>query len=432
MSSDPLFSIVLSTFGRGRHIRPTIESVLAQSFEDYELLVVGDGCSDETESIVGSFLSPRIHWLNLPHNRGSQSFPNNAGIAAARGQWIAYLGHDDIWAPHHLESMSRTITASQKADFVIAGCVYYGPPGSDVYYITGIFEEADAQFTHFFPPTSIAHRHDVTARIGTWRDPLTLSLPLDAEFLLRAAHAGLNFVSTADLSVHKFAAGHRYLSYLRVSSDEQQDLLAKLLSPTHFNIGEIIQRSKANDQFMTMRTGDFSAYSNGFLFEQNRKNKGISRPALQPLLEQVVIPPTDEPRALDWHLLETGDRPYRWSGPNPRPKILIPYTGRLACISIEIIASNPVIPPGELRLFSEGSNLTSQFQNGPLHANYLVADILLKPDDYTVLSLNAPTFRPPEPDQGIGDLRRLGVAVGKIILEPLSSDSECLEDVSVF
>ena len=74
MSSAPLFSIVLSTYGRGRHIGPTIESVLAQSWEDYELLVVGDGCSDETESMVGSFLSPRIRWLNLPHNTGTRSW----------------------------------------------------------------------------------------------------------------------------------------------------------------------------------------------------------------------------------------------------------------------------------------------------------------------------------------------------------------------
>ena len=74
MSSTPLFSIVLSTYGRGRHIGPTIESVLAQSLEDYELLVVGDGCSDETESMVGSFLSPRIRWLNLPHNTGTRSW----------------------------------------------------------------------------------------------------------------------------------------------------------------------------------------------------------------------------------------------------------------------------------------------------------------------------------------------------------------------
>ena len=112
----PHFSIVLATYGRGRRIEPTIEAVLGQSYTTFELIVVGDGCADETEAIVGSFAREvrapaTVTWHNLSRNSGSQSFPNNEGIRHARGDWICYLGHDDIWSPDHLECLARTIAS---------------------------------------------------------------------------------------------------------------------------------------------------------------------------------------------------------------------------------------------------------------------------------------------------------------------------------
>jgi len=67
----------------------------------------------------------------LPQNTGSQSFPNNQGVHASWGSWIAYIGHDDIWAPDNLESMARMIAADDKLDFVVGGCAYHGPEGSE-------------------------------------------------------------------------------------------------------------------------------------------------------------------------------------------------------------------------------------------------------------------------------------------------------------
>ena len=68
MRDDPYFSIVLATYNRGQHIVPTIESVLRQTFSDYELIVVGDGCDDDTEQAVAAFPSERISWQNLPRS----------------------------------------------------------------------------------------------------------------------------------------------------------------------------------------------------------------------------------------------------------------------------------------------------------------------------------------------------------------------------
>ncbi len=293
MNASPFFSVVLPTYGRGRCIKPSIESVLAQTFRDFELIVVGDGCADETEAVVRSFDSERVSWRNLQTNSGSQSFPNNEGIAASRGRWIAYIGHDDIWAPHHLDRIFQKAGSADATDFVVSGCNFYGPEGSGDCFITGMFEEPDDAFRHFCPPTSIAHRRDVTERMGGWRDPRTVNCPADNEFLLRAARAAMRFVSTGEVTVHKFAAGHRYLSYLRPSCDEQERLLAKLRLPGGFDVAGIVRQSKANNQYMLFQYGDYSSYPNGYLFEQNLKRKGISRPSLRPLRGDDVIEQTE-------------------------------------------------------------------------------------------------------------------------------------------
>src|SRR5215210_240001 len=139
--SRPLFSVVIPTYGRGDHIRPTIESALRQTCSDFELLVVGYGCADETEAVVRSYESAKIRWLNLEENSGGQSAPNNLGIRMAEGDWVAYLGHDDIWSPHHLEALRDLIRKEPATGFAVSGCIYYGPPGSEVYWVTGLFDE---------------------------------------------------------------------------------------------------------------------------------------------------------------------------------------------------------------------------------------------------------------------------------------------------
>ena len=189
--------------------------VLRQTYSDFELIVVGDGCTDATEEVVRSFGSRPVSWYNLEQNSGSQSFPNNLGIKNAVGKWIAYLGHDDIWSPNHLAALRALAQSDNELDFAVSGCISYGPKGSEIYFITGLFDSDRAQFEHFFPPSSLAHRREIVDMIGWWRDPRTVAPPVDCDFLLRAAHAGLRFASTKEITVHKYVASQRYLSSLR-------------------------------------------------------------------------------------------------------------------------------------------------------------------------------------------------------------------------
>ena len=415
MREAPFFSIVLSTYGRGRHIRPTIRSLLGQSCADFELIVVGDGCSDETEATVRSFPQERIAWRNLPHNCGTQSFPNNEGIRAARGAWIAYLGHDDVWAPDHLEALAARIASDPTLDFVASGCVYHGPPGSEMYWVTGLFDDSSAASEQFLPPTSLAHRRDVTARIGEWRDPRTVQAPVDAEFVLRAVQAGLRFGSTARITAHKFAAGHRYLSYLRGRSDEQEEMLRRLQAG--LDSEALVETARRAGLCMAVQHPDYSPYPAGYLFERSRQNKGLSRPVLQPLRDRVVIEQTDEHRALDWYAVELAKTKFRWSGPSPRPKILIPYTGKSARLAIDVFGKPPGTDLAEIAVAIEGEPLRFRVENVTNAAERLTTEIPLAADDYTIITLVTPMFRPS--DAGLGaDPRRLGIAVTDMMLEP--------------
>ncbi|MBS2004019.1 MAG: glycosyltransferase family 2 protein, partial [Cyanobacteria bacterium SZAS LIN-5] len=88
----------------------SVGSVLRQEFTDFEVLVVGDGCTDDSADVVNSIGDARVRWINLPVNAGHQSAANNEGLRQARGELVAYLGHDDLWFPHHLAALTNRIS----------------------------------------------------------------------------------------------------------------------------------------------------------------------------------------------------------------------------------------------------------------------------------------------------------------------------------
>lgn len=417
MTEKPVFSIVLATYGRGRHITPTIESVLQQDFDDFELLVVGDACEDETESVVRSFSDKRIAWHNLEKNTGSQAFPNNEGIRVSRGDWIAYIGHDDIWTPDHLSKIYAVHVRDKNADFIISGCVMHTPPGTGVYHVLGLFDDPASASRYFFPPSCIAHRRDVTERIGSWGDPRSTTRAVDHDFMWRGTSAGMKFVSTGAITTHKFAAGHRYLSYLRVVSDEQRDMLDALINGDAADTAHIVDAAKRTGTFMWALPENYGElHKPGFLFEKNRENRGLLRPQLLPLQGRTIVRQTDEARAMDWYGLEQrGEKQYRWSGPNPKPKILIPYTGRRARIELEVLSP---IQPG-LALHVDQGQIPFHLETQPDETSRIVAEIPLKADGYTVLTLNQPTVPLSALDKGPNH-RPVGIAIADIVLDPVS------------
>ena len=132
-----------------------------------------------------------------------------------------------------------------------------------------------------------------------------------------------------------------------------------------------------------------------------------------------MIAQSEEPRGLDWHDIQTnGVARYRWSGPNPRPKILIPYAGHRARISIEVISKPPDADLRDVELFAEDERIDYAVVADARGVSWLVANIPLSASGYTVLTLETPMFRPSEIGTS-GDTRKLGIAVADVVIEPV-------------
>src|SRR5262245_27684083 len=124
--STPGVSVIIPTHNRAHFLPTALRSVLDQTFQDLEIMVVDDASTDGTPGIRQQFQDPRIHWLRHDSNRGGAA-ARNTGIANSRGEYIAFLDDDDEWHP---EKLARQIEVMRKRPAEIAA-VYTGYPAAD-------------------------------------------------------------------------------------------------------------------------------------------------------------------------------------------------------------------------------------------------------------------------------------------------------------
>lgn len=103
----PKFSVIIAVYNKEKHIKSTLESVFAQSFQDFEVVVINDGSTDESEKIIKQFHNPRLHYY-YQKNQGA-SVARNEAINKATASFIALLDADDYWYPNYLEEQNRLI-----------------------------------------------------------------------------------------------------------------------------------------------------------------------------------------------------------------------------------------------------------------------------------------------------------------------------------
>ena len=329
---NPTFTVIIPTYNWSAALACAIQSVLGQTLQDFEILVVGDGCTDDSADVVARFNDPRIRWHNLDRNYGSQWMANNWAIENACGTWVAYLGHDDIWYPTHLEAIQRAANAAQ-TDLVTSVMILYGPPGSGVSGVAGVFATGTYTPRDFVPPSAFAHKKTLYGDAIKWQNPDNLELPIDAVFFNSLITSGKLWASTQEVTCFKFNAAWRRDSYKIKSVAEQESFLARIHSGDDFRQQELlgVLQSALADKMCRVGMTSPQGLTKGWIVERNQKFKGTKArydaANLSALTRRTRFYLHGQDMPFEWHRLEHRGlfrRTYRWTGPSRRSTIDLP------------------------------------------------------------------------------------------------------------
>jgi len=260
----PRVTVVLPTYNRSSVLRFAIASVLRQTFTDFELLVIGDGCTDDSEQVAAESRDPPVRWIGLPQNSGHQSAPNNEGLRQARGELIAYHGHDDLWLPHHLAVMVAAIDANG-ADLVHSLCLMVPSEGD-----AGWLLIPQRELGTYAPPLCILHRKSLTDRLGGWRAYReTGTTPPDVDLWRRAAASGAKLSFVPRLTGIKIPASARRDVYRTRPHHEQEAWAARIASDPDLEAHLLAEAVTARTNLM--ESWSYRALLRGFIRQSARR-----------------------------------------------------------------------------------------------------------------------------------------------------------------
>lgn len=231
-----MISIVTATYNRSNVLAYAIRSVLASEYEDWEMIVVGDACTDDTESVVSAFGDPRIRFYNLEENFGDQSGPNNVGFTQSRGEYIAYLNHDDLYFPDHLGRCLNHLRETD-ADFVHAAalrCFPVNSPGNVVrmrlalHAVSGLERYAPLAGV---PASTWLLKRSVVERVGPWKPATQCYGSSSQDWLFRAWKSGTKMHFTGHASVLIIPSGLRPSDYANREVQDSKFFFTAMQSP---------------------------------------------------------------------------------------------------------------------------------------------------------------------------------------------------------
>lgn len=187
---SPLVSVVVATYNMGHYLPHAVRSALAQTYRNIEVIVVDDGSTDDTATVVQPLLAdPRVRYVPKPN--GGQASAKNRGIQEARGEFVAFLDSDDAWEPEKLALQIPLFLASPRVGVVYARYVEMDEQGRLGQVSTNQFHRGHVSgpmlvFNFIGFSTSVVRR-ECFDRLGIFRDDLGMGI--DYELWLRLSAA---------------------------------------------------------------------------------------------------------------------------------------------------------------------------------------------------------------------------------------------------
>jgi glycosyltransferase involved in cell wall biosynthesis len=189
-----LATIMMPAYNAERFIVEAIESVLAQTYPDWELLVVDDGSTDRTAELVSGFDDPRIRMIR--QQNGGESVARNTALENTRGEFLAFLDSDDQYLPNHLEETVQYLLQHPDRDAVYTDGYHCDSQGNRLQTLSSrrrgpfegrIFEEVVRASDVFGPPISVVVRSETVLSNQITFDPQIVIGP-DWDFFIRLAN----------------------------------------------------------------------------------------------------------------------------------------------------------------------------------------------------------------------------------------------------
>ena len=259
----PEVSVIMATYNRAdSFLHHAINSVLTQTFQQFELIVVDDASMDKTEEVVTSFNDSRIVYVRLRRHTGSPSIPRNVGFLISQGIYIAYLDDDNEYLPNHLEVLYNALLKNHEAAGVygdrcyVRKCclaVWKEKPGMDwdVDQLLGIGNYIDT--------SDLMLRREALFGIGGW-DP-SLSIFTDWDLVARLARNGFTLMRIPDvITKYSWHWGNFRHTLLRIATKKimlpriKRGSIVKAgldVAAYHLSVSRILKRDKSYHMLST-------------------------------------------------------------------------------------------------------------------------------------------------------------------------------------
>lgn len=214
----PRVSVVMGAYNGERFLRPAIESILNQTFRDFELIVIDDCSTDNSPQILREFIDDRMRVIRNECNLGIAG-TTNKGIAAARGEYIALQDHDDLSWPTRFESQVAFLNSHPQVGMVGSSCNLIDETGSAVPHWPVEYENENLRWALLwrcpFFHTSIMLRRSAVQEVGGYSSDPKYRFAEDYEFMSRLAlrHEVANIPELlACWRAHKASASNTHVS----------------------------------------------------------------------------------------------------------------------------------------------------------------------------------------------------------------------------
>ena len=247
----PLVSVIIPTYNRADLLRLTLDSVVAQTFLDYEIIVVDDGSFDDSNEVLCTKYN-EVQYIKIK-NSGGPSKPRNIGIEMAKGKYIAFLDDDDLWLPRKLEKQVSVLNNNPEFGLVHTPCnliniqgdltgVVIGRPGKPDVKHGDVKMRMMGNWTLMMPTVLI--RREVLNKVGVFNTQMPQAGE-DAEFWTRCSFYTKFYYIDEPLALYR---KHQSNSKVLKAKYIELPLYLKKVLDTIFN-KELINK----EQYLTLR-----------------------------------------------------------------------------------------------------------------------------------------------------------------------------------